>query len=47
MLDTDYNGLIFMAHQVFFPRTSAWGNLELSRNWVSGFWPLSKVETRA
>jgi len=30
MLDTDYNGMVFMAHQVFFPKTSAWDNLEKS-----------------
>nr|WP_299379574.1 site-specific DNA-methyltransferase [uncultured Halomonas sp.] len=30
MLDTDYNGLVFCASQVFFPRTSAWDNLRKS-----------------
>lgn len=30
MLDTDYNGLVFCASQVFFPRTSAWDNLKKS-----------------
>lgn len=30
MLDTDYNGMVFMARQVFFPKTSAWENLERS-----------------
>ena len=30
MLDTDYNGMVFMARQVFFPRTSAWDNLQKS-----------------
>nr|WP_298410483.1 site-specific DNA-methyltransferase [uncultured Halomonas sp.] len=32
MLDTDYNGLVFCASQVFFPRTSAWDNLKKSLN---------------
>ena len=30
MLDTDYNNMVFMAHQVFFPKTSAWDNLQKS-----------------
>lgn len=30
MLDTDYNGFSFIASQVFFPRTSAWDNLQRS-----------------
>jgi adenine-specific DNA-methyltransferase len=30
MLDTDYDGLCFYASQVFFPKTSAWDNLERS-----------------
>jgi adenine-specific DNA-methyltransferase len=30
MLDTDYNGLVFMARQVFFPKTVAWDNLDKS-----------------
>lgn len=30
MLDTDYNGLVFCASQVFFPRTGAWDNLKKS-----------------
>jgi adenine-specific DNA-methyltransferase len=30
MLDTDYNGLVFMARQVFFPKTAARDNLERS-----------------
>jgi adenine-specific DNA-methyltransferase len=30
MLDTDYNGLCFYATQVFFPKTSAWDNLQRS-----------------
>lgn len=30
MLDTDYNGMVFCASQVFFPRTSAWDNLKRS-----------------
>jgi adenine-specific DNA-methyltransferase len=30
MLDTDYDGMSFHATQVFFPKTSAWGNLQRS-----------------
>jgi len=30
MLDPDYNGLVFCATQVFFPRTGAWDNLKRS-----------------
>ena len=30
MLDTDYDGMSFYATQVFFPRTSAWDNLQKS-----------------
>jgi len=30
MLDTDYNGMVFCASQVFFPKTGAWGNLQKS-----------------
>lgn len=30
MLDTDYNGMAFFASQVFFPKTSAWDNLQKS-----------------
>jgi adenine-specific DNA-methyltransferase len=30
MLDTDYNGMVFIARQVFFPKTSAWDNLQKS-----------------
>ncbi|AOV18846.1 DNA methylase (plasmid) [Acidihalobacter aeolianus] len=30
MLDTDYNGMVFCASQVFFPRTGAWDNLKKS-----------------
>ena len=30
MLDTDYNGMAFYATQVFFPKTSAWDNLQNS-----------------
>jgi len=30
MLDTDYDGLCFCATQVFFPKTSAWDNLQRS-----------------
>lgn len=30
MLDSNYNGMVFMATQVFFPRTGAWENLQKS-----------------
>lgn len=30
MLDTNYNGMVFCASQVFFPRTQAWDNLQKS-----------------
>ncbi|MGH8556132.1 MAG: site-specific DNA-methyltransferase [Methylococcales bacterium] len=30
MLDTDYNGMVFCASQVFFPKTGAWINLQKS-----------------
>ena len=30
MLDTNYNGMAFYASQVFFPKTSAWSNLQKS-----------------
>jgi adenine-specific DNA-methyltransferase len=30
MLDTDYDGMSFFATQVFFPKTSAWDNLQKS-----------------
>ena len=30
MLDTDYNDMAFYASQVFFPKTSAWNNLQRS-----------------
>jgi adenine-specific DNA-methyltransferase len=30
MLDTDYNGMSFIARQVFFPKTAAWDNLQKS-----------------
>jgi adenine-specific DNA-methyltransferase len=30
MLDTNYNGMVFCASQVFFPKTSAWDNLQKS-----------------
>lgn len=30
MLDSNYNGMVFMATQVFFPKTSAWDNLQKS-----------------
>lgn len=32
MLDADYDGLCFYATQVFFPKTSAWDNLQRSLN---------------
>jgi adenine-specific DNA-methyltransferase len=40
MLDSDYNGLAFMARQVFFPKTSAWENLEksLRGRFAEGVW---------
>ncbi|MBR0954148.1 DNA methyltransferase [Bradyrhizobium canariense] len=30
MLDSNYNGMVFMATQVFFPKTGAWGNIQKS-----------------
>lgn len=30
MLDSNYNGMVFLAAQVFFPKTSAWDNLQKS-----------------
>ena len=30
MLDTDYNGMVFYATQVFFPKTSAWDKMQRS-----------------
>lgn len=30
MLDTDHNNMAFYASQVFFPKTSAWDNLQKS-----------------
>ena len=30
MLDTNYNGMVFCASQVFFPKTGAWNNLQKS-----------------
>jgi len=30
MLDSNYNSMVFMATQVFFPRTAAWENLQKS-----------------
>lgn len=30
MLDSNYNGMVFLATQVFFPKTSAWDNLQKS-----------------
>jgi len=40
MLDTDYNGMVFMARQVFFPKTAAWDNLEksLRGRFADGVW---------
>ncbi|MBP8197664.1 MAG: site-specific DNA-methyltransferase, partial [Chromatiaceae bacterium] len=40
MLDTDYSGMVFMARQVFFPKTSAWENLEksLRGRFAEGVW---------
>jgi adenine-specific DNA-methyltransferase len=32
MLDSDYDGMCFYAAQVFFPKTSAWDNLQRSLN---------------
>ncbi len=33
MLDTDYNGMVFYASQVFFPKTSAWQSIRDSLGW--------------
>jgi adenine-specific DNA-methyltransferase len=30
MLDTDYDGMCFFATQVFFPKTAAWEDLQMS-----------------
>lgn len=40
MLDTDYNGMAFVARQVFFPKTSAWDNLQkaLKAKFDSSVW---------
>jgi adenine-specific DNA-methyltransferase len=40
MLDTDYDGLSFYATQVFFPKTSAWDNLQrsLKANFDESVW---------
>lgn len=40
MLDTNYNGMAFYASQVFFPRTSAWDNLQksLKGQFEDGVW---------
>jgi len=40
MLDTDYNGMVFCASQVFFPRTGAWDNLKksLKAEFDEGVW---------
>ena len=36
MLDTNYNGMAFYASQVFFPKTSAWNNLQKSLKAIRG-----------
>lgn len=40
MLDTNYNGMAFFASQVFFPKTSAWDNLQksLKGQFSDGVW---------
>ena len=40
MLDTDYDGMCFYATQVFFPKTSAWDNLQksLKANFDESVW---------
>ncbi|TCJ16093.1 site-specific DNA-methyltransferase [Parasulfuritortus cantonensis] len=40
MLDTDYDGMCFIASQVFFPKTSAWDNLQksLKAQFEPGVW---------
>jgi adenine-specific DNA-methyltransferase len=40
MLHTDYNGMVFMARQVFFPKTATWDNLEksLRGRFADGVW---------
>jgi len=40
MLDSNYNGMVFMATQVFFPKTSAWDNLQksLKGQFSDGVW---------
>jgi adenine-specific DNA-methyltransferase len=40
MLDTDYDGMCFYATQVFFPKTSAWDNLQksLKANFEDSVW---------
>ncbi|MBY5483247.1 MULTISPECIES: site-specific DNA-methyltransferase [Rhizobium] len=40
MLDTNYNGMVFLASQVFFPKTSAWDNLQksLKGKFVESVW---------
>ena len=40
MLDTDYDGMCFYATQVFFPKTSAWDNLQksLKANFDDSVW---------
>lgn len=40
MLDSNYNGMVFMATQVFFPRTGAWDNLQksLKGQFSDGVW---------
>ena len=40
MLDSNYNGMVFLATQVFFPKTSAWDNLQksLKGQFSDGVW---------
>jgi adenine-specific DNA-methyltransferase len=48
MLDTDYDNLCFFATQVFFPKTSAWDNLQksLKAEFDPGVWEhLAGVES--
>jgi adenine-specific DNA-methyltransferase len=49
MLDQDWNGLVFHADQVFFPRTSAWENLKkaLKATHEEGVWAHLAGDTSA
>lgn len=50
MLDTDYNGMVFRASQVFFPRTEAWNALKkaLGSQYEDGLWErLAGTESEA